>query len=77
MKFISKFLFGLAAVLFTGLCVVSCAREDVEEEDTALPAKESAIYKHLASHKKERTRSSEQVPTDSVTKDFNKEKSQY
>ena len=67
MRTILKFRFGLAAVLLAGLVASSCAREDVEVDNTALPAKESAIYKHIADHKKERTRAGDDDNSKSET----------
>ena len=57
--------FGLAALMLAGLVASSCAREDVEV-DGALPTKESAIYKHIADHKKERTRAGDPVRLEPV-----------
>lgn len=51
--------FAPAVILLVTLGVASCEREDEIMEDAALPVKESAIYKHIADHKKERTRSGE------------------
>ena len=58
--------FGLAALMLAGLVASSCAREDVEV-DGALPTKESAIYKHIADHKKERTRAGDDDNSKSET----------
>ncbi len=74
MKTVLKFRFGLAALLLAGLAASSCAREDVEVEpvdlseiiEESLPPKQSAIYKHIADHKKERTRAGEMVKLEPV-----------
>lgn len=63
-------IFAPAAALLVTLGVASCEREDQEPKFVNdLPPKESAIYKHIADHKKERTRSGDDARIEEISTD--------
>lgn len=62
-------IFAPAAALLVTLGVASCEREDDHMEDNSISPKESAIYKHIADHKKERTRSGDDARIEEISTD--------
>lgn len=60
--------FGLAVVLIFTIGSSSCVRDEegLNGSVEALPPNKSAIQKHIADHKKERTRSGEEINLEPV-----------